>query len=45
MQRVANPLNAMNKDGDGTGIKQGLQRAADVNGEQEHQVHHEQKNR
>ena len=33
----------MDKECHGTDVKQRLQRATDVNGEQEHQVHHEQK--
>ena len=45
VQRVANPLNTMDKECYGANVKQWLQRAADVNGEQEHQVHHEQENR
>ena len=45
MQRIANPLNTMDKECHGANIKQRLQRAANVDGKQEHQVHHEQENR
>ena len=45
MQRIANPLNTMDKECHGSNIKQRLQRAANVDGKQEHQVHHEQENR
>ena len=45
MKRVANPLYAVNKDSDGTGIKNRLQRAANINRQQEHQVHNEQEDR
>ena len=45
MQGIANPLNTVDKDSHGTGIKNGLQRAADINRQQEHQVHNEQEDR
>jgi hypothetical protein len=35
----------VDEDRDGTGVKNRLERAADVNGEQEHHVHHQQEDR
>lgn len=45
VQGVTQPLNAMHKDRDRAGIENRLQRAADVDRQQEHQVHDKEKNR
>ena len=45
MQGVTHPLNPVYKDRDGTGVKNRLECAADVDGEQEHHVHHQQEDR
>ena len=42
MQGVTYPLNTVYEDRDRTGVKNRLQRATDVNREQEHHVHHQQ---
>ncbi|MNS78689.1 hypothetical protein D3C72_1123140 [compost metagenome] len=45
MQGVAQPLQAMNEDRNRANIEQWLQRTADVDGEQEHHIHHQQEDR
>ncbi|CCK04204.1 hypothetical protein BN129_2962 [Cronobacter sakazakii 701] len=44
MQRIADPLQPVNEHGYRTRVENWLQRAADVNGEQKHQIHHAKKN-
>ncbi len=43
MQRIAKPLGAVNKQRRRTDVEQRLQRAADIDRQQKHQVHHQQK--
>ncbi len=43
VQGVTQPLNTVNKDRDRAGVENRLQRAADVDGQQEHQVHNKEK--
>ncbi|CCK16313.1 hypothetical protein BN136_2323 [Cronobacter universalis NCTC 9529] len=45
MQGIADPLQPVNENRHGARVENRLQRAADVNGEQEHQVHHAEKDR
>ncbi len=45
MQGVAEPLNALNEDRRRADIEDRLQRAADIDRQQEHQVHHQQEDR
>ncbi|CCJ99879.1 hypothetical protein BN130_2607 [Cronobacter malonaticus 507] len=43
MQRIADPLQTVNEHGYRTRVENRLQRTADVNGEQKHQIHHAKK--